>query len=73
MNDLLLPHVARPAPRRPVTRMIAEHVTDRHDYKRALLSLIVFALWHEQFIRPSRSRLHSEILCGNVAGGVEHA
>jgi hypothetical protein len=33
--------------------MIDEHVGGRHDHKRALLSLIVYELWHGQFIQPS--------------------
>ena len=65
--------VARPAPRRPVTRTIVEHVTGRQDNKRAVLSLIVFELWHEKYIRPSRDRLRGEILCGDIDRRVEHA
>jgi asparagine synthase (glutamine-hydrolysing) len=56
-----------------VTRMIAEHVKGREDYKRALLSLIVFELWHEKYVRPSRDRLLGEILCGDLDGQVERA
>ena len=48
-------------------------MTGRQDYKRALLSLIVFELWHEKYIRPSRDRLYGEILCGDIDRRVEHA
>jgi asparagine synthase (glutamine-hydrolysing) len=40
-----------------VRSMIADHVDGRQDYKRALLSLLVFELWHGQFIRPSSHEL----------------
>ena len=49
-----------------VARMIAQHVAGRQDYKRALLSLIVFELWHEKYIRPSGGRLQSDILSGDM-------
>jgi asparagine synthase (glutamine-hydrolysing) len=49
-----------------VARMISQHVTGRQDYKRALLSLIVFELWHEKYIRPSGDRLRSDILGSDV-------
>ena len=38
-----------------VGAMIDDHVSGRHDHKRALLSLLVFELWHEQFIGPSKA------------------
>jgi hypothetical protein len=34
--------------------MIEEHRRGRHDHKRALFNLLIFELWHEQFIRPAR-------------------
>lgn len=55
-----------------VSRLISEHVTGRQDYRRALLSLIVFELWHETYISPSRDRLLREILGGHVDSQVEH-
>ncbi len=36
--------------------MIADHAGGRQDYKRTLLSLLVFELWYDQFIRPSARR-----------------
>ena len=30
--------------------MIQDHERGRQDYKRALFSLLIFELWHEQFI-----------------------
>ena len=48
-------------------------MTGRQDNKRAVLSLIVFELWHEKYIRPSRDRLRGEILCGDIDRRVEHA
>lgn len=48
-------------------------MTGRQDHARALLSLIVFELWHEKFINPSRDRLRGEILCGDIDRRVEHA
>jgi len=40
--------------RQAVKRMIDDHAGGRQDYKRALLSLLVFELWHGQFIAPTR-------------------
>jgi asparagine synthase (glutamine-hydrolysing) len=54
-----------------VADMIDDHVTGRHDHKRALLSLLVFELWHDQFIRPSGTRfgqaLHADVQSGRGA------
>ena len=36
-----------------VKEMITDHATGREDYKRPLLSLVEFELWHDQYIRPS--------------------
>jgi asparagine synthase (glutamine-hydrolysing) len=38
----------------PVTikKLIADHESKRHDYKRHLFNLLSFELWHEQFISP---------------------
>ena len=33
-----------------IRRMIQDHERGRQDYKRALFSLLIFELWHEQFI-----------------------
>lgn len=44
-----------------VKGMIEDHVSGRQDYKRALLSLLVFELWHEQFIRPSGARFRDAL------------
>jgi len=52
-----------------VTHLVAEHVTDRQDYKGAILSLIVFDLCHDSCMRPSRYRLHCDILRGGGDGG----
>lgn len=48
--------------KKTVARMVADHASGRQDYKRALLSLVVFELWHNQFIRPSHSHLKHEML-----------
>ena len=48
--------------RETVEGMVAQHVSGREDYRRALLSLIVFELWHDQFIRPSSASLHAGLL-----------
>ncbi len=45
-----------------VDQMIRQHVAGREDHKRVLLDLIVFELWHQQFIRASSARLRSAIL-----------
>ena len=45
----------------------------RQDYKRGLLSLIVFALWHDKYIRPSGGRLQRDILCADVSRLVSSA
>lgn len=37
-----------------VGEMVRDHQRGRHDYKRALFSLLTFELWHEQFITPVR-------------------
>ena len=34
--------------------MIDDHRRGRHDYKRALFSLLTFEIWHETFIKPAR-------------------
>ena len=52
--------------RATVQQMITEHVSGRQDYRRALLSLIVFELWHDQFIRPSSARLRGEMFQGSA-------
>jgi len=44
-----------------VKGMIEDHVSGRQDYKRALLSLLVFELWHDQFIRPSGARFRDAL------------
>jgi len=54
--------------RATVERMIADHVSGRQDYKRALLNLMVFELWHDEYMRPSPDRLRQKILSGHVAG-----
>lgn len=41
--------------RQAVKGMIVDHASGRQDYRRALLSLLVFELWHGQFIAPTRS------------------
>ena len=69
-DDAACMHLFR---RATVEQMIAEHVSGRQDYKRALLSLIVFELWHDQFMRPSSARLRSEILRASTDGGAEAA
>lgn len=33
-----------------VTRLLREHAMGRHDHQRTLFSLLMFELWHEQFI-----------------------
>ena len=45
-----------------VEQMIAEHVSGRQNHNRALLSLIVFELWHDQYIRPSDARMRETVL-----------
>lgn len=45
-----------------VRRLITEHVDGREDNKRTLLALIVFELWHRQFIRPSPTALRKAIV-----------
>ena len=37
-----------------IRRMLDDHQRKRQDHKRALLSLLTFEIWHEQFIKPSR-------------------
>jgi len=59
--------------RTTVEQMITDHVSGRQDYQRALLSLIVFELWHDQFIRPSSASLRGEMLRGSVDRGAETA
>jgi len=41
--------------------MVRAHQVGREDYKRILLSLIVFELWHQQFIAPSTARLRQSM------------
>jgi asparagine synthase (glutamine-hydrolysing) len=36
-----------------IQRLIADHESRRHDYKRHLFSLLTFELWHKQFISNS--------------------
>jgi len=43
--------------RKQVQRMIEDHADGRQDYKRALLSLLVFELWHGLFISASPGEL----------------
>ena len=52
-----------------VRSMIEDHAGGRQDYKRALLSLLVFELWHSQFIRPSSGELQRAIHSGHSAAG----
>jgi asparagine synthase (glutamine-hydrolysing) len=40
-----------------LARLIDEHAAGRRDHQRVILSMVVFALWHEQFIRPSHQQL----------------
>ena len=41
--------------------MVKDHVSGRHDFKRALLSLLVFESWYDQFIRPSDTRFRDAL------------
>jgi len=50
-----------------VRSMIDDHGGGRQDYKRALLSLLVFELWHGQFIRPSSGELRRALRHGRAA------
>lgn len=50
-----------------VRRMIDDHAGGRQDYKRALLSLLVFELWYDQFIRPSAGRFRAALFAAPVA------
>jgi asparagine synthase (glutamine-hydrolysing) len=50
-----------------VRSMIDDHAGGRQDYKRALLSLLVFELWHGQFVSPSSSALRKAIHDGRPA------
>jgi len=50
-----------------VRSMIEDHAGGRQDYKRALLSLLVFELWHGQFIGSSSSELRRAIRHGRPA------
>jgi hypothetical protein len=59
----------RPTARRPVHT----HVTGRQEHTQALVSLIVYELWHEQDIGPSRDRLHREVFGSGGHRRVEHA
>ena len=36
-----------------VQRMLDDHESGRHDYKRSLYSLLTFEVWHELFIRSA--------------------
>jgi len=47
-----------------VRGMIDDHVSGRQDYKRAILSLLVFELWHGQFIGPSGTRFREALHAG---------
>ncbi len=42
-------------------RLIGEHVRGREDNRRSLLALVVFELWHQQFIEPSDTALRRSI------------
>ena len=47
--------------RATLAAIVDEHVRGRHDHKRLLLSLVVYELWHQQFIRPPWSELRRRI------------
>jgi asparagine synthase (glutamine-hydrolysing) len=40
--------------RQLIDRMIADHQSQKSDYKRILFSLLTFEYWYQQFIKPSR-------------------
>ncbi len=44
-----------------VAGMVRDHVSGRHDHKRALLSLLVFELWYDQFIKPSAAAFQAAV------------
>jgi asparagine synthase (glutamine-hydrolysing) len=46
---------------RTVRGMIDDHNSGRQNYKRLLLSLLVFELWYDQFIRPSGRSFHDAL------------
>jgi asparagine synthase (glutamine-hydrolysing) len=48
-------------------RLVDEHVTGREDHQRMLLSLVVFELWYDQFLRPSSKALRDRILASRPA------
>jgi asparagine synthase (glutamine-hydrolysing) len=50
-------------------RLVADHVDGRQDNRRILLALIVFELWHQQFIKPSTAALRRVMVQGSNAGG----
>lgn len=45
-----------------IQRLITDHVNGRQDNTRTLLALIVFELWHQQFIGPSTAALRRAML-----------
>jgi asparagine synthase (glutamine-hydrolysing) len=45
-----------------IKKMIDDHTTGREDYKRSLLSLLTFEIWHEKFIKISDKQLLETIL-----------
>jgi asparagine synthase (glutamine-hydrolysing) len=47
----------------PVTikKLIVDHESKRHDFRRHLFSLLSFELWHEQFISSPPSILPSKV------------
>jgi asparagine synthase (glutamine-hydrolysing) len=55
--------------RAAMRRLIADHVSGRQNNNRALLSLIVFELWHQQFMKPSTTALRRAMLPDGAATG----
>ena len=54
-QTLLAPGAACPFYIRPaaIEALIHEHISGRHDHRRQLFSLLMFELWHRQFIGDS--------------------
>jgi asparagine synthase (glutamine-hydrolysing) len=52
-----------------VDRLLHEHIDGRQDNSRVLLSLVVFELWHRQFIAPSSDALRRAMIRRPSPGG----